>query len=162
VTTDFFVRTPMSSEGFGGTLAADATNLYWTDYFKGTITKLAFAGGPTVTLALGLNHPNDLLVDGATLYFASDDGIGTVPAAGGAVTTLCTTTGGITKDGNDLYVANDGSLALVDATTGAATVLAAGVAAASSPVLTANRILWLHRGSQYAPPLGSLSFISRP
>lgn len=159
---DFYVRTPIGSEGFGGGLAADATHLYWTDYFSGTVEKLAFAGGPKVTLALLQNHPSDLLAEGDMLYFATEDGLRRVAKTGGLVVPIASAAGPFTKQGNLLYVANATQVFTVDATTGAVTVLATGANSGSRPVVTNDHILWLRRGSQYELQYGALLRIPKP
>ncbi|HEX6812883.1 MAG TPA: fibronectin type III domain-containing protein [Planctomycetota bacterium] len=158
-----YVRTPQSSEGFGGGLAADATHVYWTDYFAGTVEKLAFAGGPKVVLALGLDQPDDLCLDGAALWFGTAGGLRRVPAAGGEVTPVCTATGSFRAVGSVIWVASPTDLFTVDAATGSVTLFANGTNHARyGPVVAGNRIVWLRSGSQYYPPLGALLWIEAP
>lgn len=147
--TLLFERTPISSEGFGGDIVIDGSNLYWSDYYKGTIQKMALAGGTPVTLALGLNHPLDLLLDGATLYVATDDGIKRLPTAGGVLTEVFSSgTGAMTKDGNNLYLAADG-IGRIDLLTGVATPLVGAADIPYPPVVTNDHIYWITNGSHF-------------
>jgi hypothetical protein len=78
-------------------IAADATNLYWTNRglmagHTGSVMKMAKAGGAVTTLASGLGGPNRIVVDASNVYWNDDvDGvIMKVPIAGGASTVLAT------------------------------------------------------------------------
>lgn len=157
---DLFTRTQIGSEGFGGDIVVDDTNLYWSDYFAGTIQRIPLAGGAPVTLALGLDHPFDLLLDGATLYVASADGIKKLPTTGGGLVDLFSTgTGMMTKDGNTLYLASNG-MRRIDLLTGVSTPLIGDAAIDFSPVVTPDHLYWITSGSRYTS-YGTLARIEK-
>jgi hypothetical protein len=159
--TVLYERTPLGSEGFGGDIVIDDTNIYWSDYLKGTIQKMALSGGTPVTMALGLNQPSDLLLDGTTIYVTTNDGIKKLPTTGGTLTdvfsggflTTSFGTGVMTKDGNDLYVAGNG-MGKIDLLTGVATPLVSSPGIDNkiccSPVVTSDHIYWVTEGNRYS------------
>jgi hypothetical protein len=78
-----------------GPMAVDATSIYWTESLRHAVMKVAYSGGPPVTLATTNTLPGALVVDGTSVYWIEDDTVTTmwlkkVPLAGGPVTTLVT------------------------------------------------------------------------
>lgn len=64
-----------ASQGpFLPSLAADASNVYWTDYDIGRVMSVPKAGGAATVLASGLTHPDGIAVYGGNLYWANSDG----------------------------------------------------------------------------------------
>jgi hypothetical protein len=55
--------------------AVDATYLYFTAWDAGTVNRIPVAGGTVTPIATGMAHPNSLLLNGTTLYWATDDHI---------------------------------------------------------------------------------------
>jgi hypothetical protein len=51
-------------------IAADATNVYWTDSVAGTVTKTPIAGGAVATIASAQNSPAGVVVDATYVYWA--------------------------------------------------------------------------------------------
>jgi len=158
--TDLYVR-PSLSSGFGGGMAADSGFLYWADSYQGTIRRMALSGGPVGNIVSGASHPGDLLLDAGTLYFSTDEGIRTIPAAGGAVVLLAPVNGFLAKAGPLLFVAGDSALSRVDLRDGSVTVLVQGTQSYARPAVTDNGVFWLESGSRYANRYGSLMRIPR-
>jgi hypothetical protein len=94
-------------------LAVDATNLYWGDP-NDLLLSTPLAGGTAKALVtIGPNmfqigSAQAVLVDGATLYFATDDTVASVSTGGGPETILLTVPGinGLAMDATNLYVAS--------------------------------------------------------
>src|SRR5512133_183735 len=154
---DVYTRTPLSTEGFGGGMVLDQPYLYWSDYFKGTIQRWPLSGGAPVTMAVGLSHPRDLLLDGTMLYVSVDGEIQELPAAGGALTGVASVGGTMTKDGAFLYVTTQAELVKVDPAAGTVATLANGINPVYAPAVTSNRVFWLNGGNHFYPPYGSLA-----
>ena len=86
--------------GYGARgLAADATHLYWANYYEGTVSKIPKGGGAVSVLAAGLEKPWGVAIWGETAFFSAfgpDDAMpqrGSVYAVGingGEVATLAT------------------------------------------------------------------------
>lgn len=166
--TQLYERLPQNasdSTGFGGGMETDGTYLYFSDYFHGTVTRIPLVGGPAVTLALGLTHPGDLMLDGDYLYVASDEGVKKMPKAGGSFTDVAATPGTMALDGQTLYLMGNG-LMKVDLATGATETLVPGAASYSRLALAGNHIYWLesgpYSGNRFYPPLGKLLRIPKP
>lgn len=73
-------------------LAADGTNVYWTNPADGTVVRCAVDGcnqTPAV-LAIGQNSPTVLEVDATSAYWGFQGGVSKVALAGGPVTPLAT------------------------------------------------------------------------
>jgi hypothetical protein len=64
--------TPLAS-GLGNvtSIALDGTDIYWTDFARGTVMRAPLGGGPSETLASGQNHPKTIVVDGANAYWTN-------------------------------------------------------------------------------------------
>jgi sugar lactone lactonase YvrE len=78
-----------SSKGFTAGITQDADGVYWVDQDEGTINRIPIAGGAATVVASGLKTPGGLALQGGNLYFTDAAGdLLTVPASGGAVTTL--------------------------------------------------------------------------
>lgn len=157
--TLLYERTPLGSEGFSGDMVVDDTHIYWSDYFKGTIQKMPLSGGPPVTIALGIYHPTDLLLDGATLYLLADDGnsLKSLPTGGGVVTNIATISGSraMTKVGNSFYLAGNG-LNRFDLSSGVTTPLVEGADIYYPAVVSSTYIYWITSGSHFESYLGKL------
>jgi hypothetical protein len=93
-------------------IAVDEQNVYWTvegTGKDGAVMKLALTGNAQpVALATGLYYPATLTVDATRVYFATADGIYSVPIAGGASPTALTSIDGsatgIAVDKSNVYV----------------------------------------------------------
>jgi hypothetical protein len=160
--TLLYERTPNAAgEGFVGDMVTDGTNIYWSDYLSGSIQKMPLSGGPPVTLALGLYHPDDLLMDGTSLYVATGDGIKKLSITSGALTNVYSSgTGLMAKDGNNLYIAGTGMTRL-DLLTGVATPLFGTGVIYYPPVVTNYSIYWIVYGSRYEVNYGRLERIPK-
>jgi hypothetical protein len=55
--------------------AVDATYLYFTAWDAGTVNRVPVAGGTVAPIATGMAHATSLLLNGTTLYWATDDHI---------------------------------------------------------------------------------------
>ncbi len=56
-------------------IAIDGSNVYWGEYIfadQGKIDKAPLAGGPTTTLAFGLNNVWDVATDGSSVFWTED------------------------------------------------------------------------------------------
>lgn len=69
-------------------MVVDATSLYWTSEYAGTVTKVGLEGGPVYVLAAGQSQPNAIAVDATAVYWAAEKGIMKVGLNGGEVVTL--------------------------------------------------------------------------
>jgi hypothetical protein len=70
-------------------LVADETALYWGSMAEGgSIRRIDKLGGEPLSLATGVTDPNTLVVDRDAVYFTADNGVGSVPIAGGPATLL--------------------------------------------------------------------------
>lgn len=84
-------------------LAADATNLYWTDNTGGgSVMSAALSGAAPVTLATGTGGASAIAVDATSVYWSTNtyhtmtDTIRKVPIGGGSIVTLATGLNGVT------------------------------------------------------------------
>jgi hypothetical protein len=123
-------------------IAVDEQNVYWTvegTGKDGAVMKLPLTGNAQPTaLATGLYYPAALTVDATRVYFATADGLYSVPIAGnGSASSLASLDGsatGITVDKSNVYVSltpfspmETGSVISVPLTGGAAKTLADGL-----------------------------------
>src|SRR5207249_237973 len=69
-------------------LDVDATNVYWTNPFEGTVVTVPLAGGAAHVLASGQSLVSGLAVDATTVYWATTISIMSLPRAGGSPITL--------------------------------------------------------------------------
>jgi hypothetical protein len=74
--------------GSPGDVAADGTNVYWTDSSAGTVMKVPAGGGAAVTLVSGQPGAGRILVDSTSVYWTAGGQLLSAPLAGGAATTL--------------------------------------------------------------------------
>jgi len=91
------VTTLADGEFVPGSLAVDATRVYWTSNdpdhsSSGAIRAVAKDGGQPVSLASGLSSARALTADAANLYFATDKSIVALSKAGGVPWPLATAT----------------------------------------------------------------------
>ena len=91
--------TTLATGALPGCIVLDEDNVYWTDEYEGTVSKVAKSGGPTLTLA-PINWPVDtngyaIAVDSSSVYWVAD-GLFKVGKGGGAVTTLLSSDAGAT------------------------------------------------------------------
>jgi hypothetical protein len=93
------------------TLVVDSTSAYCLDLFHGVL-KVALAGGTVTTLASAGNEmsypggilPEEIAIDEEAVYWVSNDGLMSVPKAGGGTTTLSTQGGtAIAVNGTSVY-----------------------------------------------------------
>jgi hypothetical protein len=162
--TRVFERTGGGSSGFGGGMAVDGSNVYFADYFQGTVHKVPIIGGTAVILATGLDRPDAFVLDGTDLYVACANGIQRIGVNSGVLTTvLADNTNGarMAKEGGILYLSGSG-LSAVDLSTGTATLLSVQPRGGGLPVVTPSSIYWITGGNHYYPPLGTLERISKP
>ena len=152
--TVLYTRTPLASEGFGGDLAIDTSSIYWTDYFAGTLKKIPLGGGQATTLATGLRNPRDIVLDGASLYFAEATGIKRASIHGGAVVNIAPITGRIVLDGATIYVGTDSTIARVNINSGVVETLVVNQTTGELPggcvgelALDAGNVYWLCQGT---------------
>jgi hypothetical protein len=73
---------------YPGSLAVDATTLYWACSNEEAVKKVPIAGGPVVTIATSENGPCCLVLNATDLYYRSTRGIIRLPLAGGTPTAL--------------------------------------------------------------------------
>jgi hypothetical protein len=162
--TRLFERTGGGSSGFGGGMAVDDTNVYFADYYEGTVHKVPITGGSAVILATGLGSPGAFVLDGTDLYVACADGIKKIGVNTGVLTTAFadnTSGASMAKEGGILYLSGSG-LSAVDLATGTATLLSVQPRGGGVPVITPSNIYWNTGGNHYYPPLGTLERISKP
>jgi hypothetical protein len=77
-----------------GTLALDATHVYWTVYgFPGAVRRRAKAGGAVTDVAAEQWGADGLALDATHVYWTADYDVRRRPKAGGAIEVLGTTTG---------------------------------------------------------------------
>jgi hypothetical protein len=91
-------------------IAVDEQNVYWTvegTGKDGAVMKLALTGNAQPTaLASGLYYPGALTVDATHVYFATADGLYSVPIGGGSTSSLASLQGsatGIAVDKSSVY-----------------------------------------------------------
>ncbi len=118
--------------------ATDASNVYWTTYYGGTVMSVPKAGGTPTTLASGLESPVTVAVDSTTAYWGNAVGgsVLSVPLSGGGTTLLASgqdTPYVIAVDGTNVYwltagkTAGAGALVYVSRAGGTPHVLVSGV-----------------------------------
>src|SRR5262249_51457603 len=120
-------------------MVADATHLYWLNYFygtdhTGTVEEVPLGGGTVTTLATGQNWPIALAVDSINVYWVTWEKQGTVnevPIGGGPVTTLAIGQSwpvSVAVNGTHVYWVNngDGTVNEVPVGGGSVTTLATG------------------------------------
>ena len=61
-----------------GSIAVDATSVYWTEFFNGTVKKVGLNGGPVTTLASGQNDAYFMAIDSSSVYWTENNNNGTV------------------------------------------------------------------------------------
>lgn len=82
-----------TGELYPGSLAVDATTLYFASWNDEMVKKVPIAGGPVTTIATGENGPCCLVLNATDLYYHSTRGIVRLPLAGGTPTALPETYG---------------------------------------------------------------------
>jgi hypothetical protein len=99
-------------------IAVDATSVYWTNYYGGTVMKVPLGGGSVTTLASGQNVPGGIAVDATSVYWTNkgtsannytDGTVMKVPLGGGSATTLASGQNGargIAVDATSVYWTN--------------------------------------------------------
>ena len=108
---------PVTSLGTSGgngvaALAIDSSEAYWGTFAPGTgtVQKVALTGGSTTQLASGQYGPNGLAVDGASIYWTTQEGLVLkLPVAGGTPSTLASVSNGgtgIVVDSTSVYWAS--------------------------------------------------------
>jgi hypothetical protein len=107
------LTTLASGQTFPQYLVADAGQVYWTDYTAGTVQKISRDGGAVTTLAADQFNPSAIALDEANVYWSSLGSLMKVPKAGGAPTTLSTSSNiaDIAVDATSVYW-TDGSAIL--------------------------------------------------
>lgn len=163
---ELYARDGDTGNGFAGGLAVDATHVYFADHFRGTVLEVPIDGGAPVTLASGLNHPFDFVLDGSDLYVACDAGIERIDVTTGVRSTVYPSPAGygslrLSKEGDTIYASGGGLLA-VDVATGLATPLAVQPPYSSVAVITPASLYWTTAGDHFDPPLGRLERIAKP
>jgi hypothetical protein len=131
-----------------GDMLATSTSVVLAESWKGMageIVQLPAAGGSPVTLAPTKGQVRSLVTDGTSLFFADDDGISSVPLAGGSAQNLSSRTGMLALVGSNLVLADSpaGSLLGIPRTGGAATVLAANQSEPEAPVDCDGDVCWI-------------------
>lgn len=163
--TRLYERTGGGSSGFGGGLAVDGSDVYFADYFQGSVQKMPLSGGTPVFLATGLGHPDSFILDGSDLYVSCDEGIKKINVTTGVASTVFSFNGPssslfMAKEGGTLYISGS-SLGKIDLATGTLTLLSNQPGGGSTPIVTPSQIYWISGGNHYAPPLGTLSRIPK-
>lgn len=97
-------QTVVDSSSNGGTqqIAADATDVYWTN-FQGNVVKRAAKSGGAATIVASPNRPTGITVDATDVYWASyaSDTIYRWPKTGGTPTMIATAQDGAGSMAND-------------------------------------------------------------
>ena len=66
-----------NQEGPSG-LAVDSSTVYWTNYYGGTVMKVATTGTPVV-LAIGQTSPASIAIDSANVYWTANGAVMRTP-----------------------------------------------------------------------------------
>jgi hypothetical protein len=142
----------VASSGSPWEIVADATHVYWTDWF-GSVRRTPLAGGP-VELISNIVRPLAIVQDAKAIYWSvqeSTEGIMTFAKAGGnpTVLALLPRAGSILILGSTLYftqgsdwAAWNGSVSSLPVTGGSPTELATGLSAPGSLVTDGERLYW--------------------
>ena len=101
---------------FLGSLAADATSLYWTDYFLGAVMKIPLTGGTATPLASAEVDASTLVLDQGFVYFSSLGQVMKVPKNGGTPETIAYDMGVLDLAVDDTSVYWTNGLAVMRAT----------------------------------------------
>jgi hypothetical protein len=139
--------------GNNGSLAIDATHIYWAD--SSTIWKTELVGGPVTVLASGLNNISYLRVYSIDLYFRSNSGIEKVDLETGTVTTLVPAEspidfyGGLAVDATGIYFPDHwkGTIFKSSLDGKQITTLAAGLNEPQSLLLDSGFLFWAEKES---------------
>ncbi len=116
--------TVATNQDYPWAIAADANNVYWTNYdndgagsggmtSSGAVLQAPIGGGSVTTLAMGLEDPYGIAVDASNVYFTTyaGDRVKSVPIGGGTVVTLAQGLSSpcyIAVSGGDAYWTNYG------------------------------------------------------
>ncbi len=128
--------------------------LVWTNFDAGTVSRVPVAGGAIVELASGRPHPIAVAARAGEVYFADDDGVHVVAAAGGPVRRLAALGGpshalAVDDEAAYLLVSAAGRDRLVRVPLGggaggaAVQVLADGLAGADAIAVDGDFVYWL-------------------
>ena len=135
-------------------VAIDASNVYWTDFFSGTVTAVPIGGGAPTALASGQINPCSITVDATNVYWAAADGVYKAPLSVGAAVRLATgSASSIAVDGTNVYWTDNGvssgigSVNYVPIAGGSVTALATAQSAPLAIALDSTTVYWVSYGA---------------
>ena len=138
-------------------VAVSGEDVYWVDTERGTAKKAAKTGGLVTTLAVGLDHPQGLAVDGAFLYFSewgNHGHIGKIALTGFAtgpapVVMIASEQEGVTSltsDAENLYwTTMEGRVVMMPKTGGTPQALATRQGNAGCATVDDQRVYWCNK-----------------
>jgi hypothetical protein len=152
------VTTLATQPGFAGTIATDATSLYWSGSSTtgscasppcSTVSKAPLAGGTSVVLSSDAHTPSAFAFDTANVYWATSDGRVMSAAKGGGSSTLLadfaqTSIQGLGLSGSTLFwAASGGDLYTTPIDGGVSKPIEVGSSSIGAAAVSSDGIYWV-------------------